>query len=114
MSRHRTPVALASASTWVTVAMRRSAASLLTGALDPARVARDQLVIHGRLHDEVEAALTEYEQAMFPRSTEVATFEGAEVHGIDSGDNTAHALINMITEKAGVRSARPARGSSSR
>jgi hypothetical protein len=51
------------------------------------------------LPDDIEAALTEYEQAMFPRSAEVATFEGAEIHGIDSEDNTAHALINMFTEK---------------
>ncbi|GHE47611.1 FAD-dependent oxidoreductase [Streptomyces capitiformicae] len=49
--------------------------------------------------DDIEGALTEYEQAMFPRSAEVATFEGAEIHGIDSEDNTAHALINMFTEK---------------
>ncbi|MFD5793761.1 FAD-dependent oxidoreductase [Streptomyces diastatochromogenes] len=49
--------------------------------------------------DDVEAALTEYEQAMFPRSTEVATFEGVEVHRIDSDDNTAHGLVNMFTEK---------------
>lgn len=40
--------------------------------------------------DDIEAALTEYEQSMFPRSAEAATFEGAEVHGIDSDDNTAH------------------------
>ncbi|MFF4836699.1 FAD-dependent oxidoreductase [Streptomyces sp. NPDC001315] len=49
--------------------------------------------------DDIEAALTEYEQAMFPRSAEVATFEGVEVHRIDSDDNTAHGLINMFTEK---------------
>lgn len=49
--------------------------------------------------DDIEAALHEYEQDMFPRSAEVATFEGAEVHGIDSDDNTAHGLIDMITEK---------------
>ncbi|MEX2981219.1 FAD-dependent oxidoreductase [Streptomyces sp. C36] len=48
---------------------------------------------------DIEAALTEYEQAMFPRSAEVVTFEGAEVHGIDSDGNTAHALISLITEK---------------
>jgi 2-polyprenyl-6-methoxyphenol hydroxylase-like FAD-dependent oxidoreductase len=48
--------------------------------------------------DDIEAALTEYEQAMFPRSTEVATFEGAEVHGIDSDDNTAHGLIAAFIE----------------
>ncbi|MEV7180333.1 NAD(P)/FAD-dependent oxidoreductase [Kitasatospora sp. NPDC093679] len=49
--------------------------------------------------DDVEAALTEYEQAMFPRSAEVATFEGVEVHRIDSEDNTAHGLVTMFTEK---------------
>lgn len=50
--------------------------------------------------DDVEAAFTEYEQAMFPRSSEPATFEGAEVPGIDSEHNTARALIDMITEKS--------------
>ncbi|MFE6841153.1 FAD-dependent oxidoreductase [Streptomyces sp. NPDC057686] len=49
--------------------------------------------------DDVEAALTDYEQAMFPRSAEVATFEGGQVLGIDSEYNTAQGLINMITEK---------------
>ncbi|MFF4427513.1 FAD-dependent oxidoreductase [Streptomyces sp. NPDC001549] len=49
--------------------------------------------------DDAEAALTEYEQAMFPRSAEVATFEGGEVPGIDSENNTAQGLINMISEK---------------
>ncbi|MHA7959743.1 FAD-dependent oxidoreductase [Streptomyces sp. L500] len=49
--------------------------------------------------DDIEAALTEYEQAMFPRSAEVAAFEGVEVHRIDAGDNTAHGLINMLGEK---------------
>ena len=49
--------------------------------------------------DDVEAALTEFEQAMFPRSAEVATSEGAEIHRIDSADNTAHALISMFTQQ---------------
>ncbi|MFG2873823.1 FAD-dependent oxidoreductase [Streptomyces sp. NPDC048337] len=49
--------------------------------------------------DDVEAALTEYEQAMFPRSAEVATFEGGEVPGMDSEHNTAQGLIDMITAK---------------
>ncbi|MFE1415225.1 FAD-dependent oxidoreductase [Streptomyces sp. NPDC058746] len=49
--------------------------------------------------DDVEAALTEYEQAMFPRSAAPATFEGGEVPGIDSEHNTAQALIAMITKK---------------
>jgi 2-polyprenyl-6-methoxyphenol hydroxylase-like FAD-dependent oxidoreductase len=48
--------------------------------------------------DDIEAALTEYEQAMFPRSTEVATFGGAEVHRIDSDNNTPHGLIAAFTQ----------------
>ncbi|MFI9202986.1 FAD-dependent oxidoreductase [Streptomyces sp. NPDC053048] len=38
--------------------------------------------------DDIETALTEYEQAMFPRSAEHATFEGAELSEIFSGDAT--------------------------
>ncbi|MFB6859883.1 FAD-dependent oxidoreductase [Streptomyces virginiae] len=49
--------------------------------------------------DDVEAALTEYERAMFPRSSEPVTFEGGEVPGIDSEHNTAQSLIDMVTEK---------------
>jgi len=48
--------------------------------------------------DDIETALTEYEQAMFLRPTEDATFEGAEIKRSDSDDNTAQGLINMITE----------------
>ncbi|WP_030255612.1 FAD-dependent oxidoreductase [Streptomyces violens] len=47
-------------------------------------------------HD-IEAAVTEYEQAMFPRSNEAAIFEGAEAHGTDSDNNTAHDLIAAFT-----------------
>ncbi|MFF2808669.1 FAD-dependent oxidoreductase [Streptomyces sp. NPDC058000] len=47
--------------------------------------------------DDVEAALTAYEQAMFPRSAEAAAFEGAEAHGADSDNNTAHDLIAAFT-----------------
>lgn len=50
--------------------------------------------------DDVEAALTEYEQAMFSRSAEATIFEGGAVPGIDSEHNTAQGLINMITEKS--------------
>ncbi|GAA4335520.1 NAD(P)/FAD-dependent oxidoreductase [Streptomyces venetus] len=46
--------------------------------------------------DDVETALTEYEQAMFPRSAETAT---DEMPGIDSVDNTAHGLIDLAAEK---------------
>lgn len=46
--------------------------------------------------DDIETALTEYEQAMFPRSAESGT---DEMLGIDSADNTAHGLINLFTEK---------------
>ena len=49
--------------------------------------------------DDIEAALTEYERAMFPRSAETVTFEGVEVQGIDSADYTAQGLIDMFTEK---------------
>ncbi|MDC0769914.1 FAD-dependent oxidoreductase [Streptomyces sp. HD] len=48
--------------------------------------------------DDIEAALTEYEQAMFPRSAEAATFGGAEIHSIDSEKNTAQGLIDMFNE----------------
>ncbi|MEU1409086.1 NAD(P)/FAD-dependent oxidoreductase [Streptomyces sp. NPDC005728] len=48
--------------------------------------------------DDIEAALTEYEQAMFPRSAEAATFGGAEVHKLDSDDNTAHGMISKFKE----------------
>jgi 2-polyprenyl-6-methoxyphenol hydroxylase-like FAD-dependent oxidoreductase len=39
----------------------------------------------------------EYEQAMFPRSAEVAT-EGAEVYEMLAGDNTTHSLIDVLVE----------------
>ncbi|NNN31801.1 FAD-dependent monooxygenase [Streptomyces sp. S3(2020)] len=48
--------------------------------------------------DDIEAALTEYEQAMFRRSAEVATFEGAELHRIDSENNTAQGLVAAFTQ----------------
>lgn len=46
--------------------------------------------------DDVEAALTEYEQAMFVRSAEAAA-EGAEFYEILNGDNTAQNMANMLT-----------------
>ncbi|MER7463979.1 NAD(P)/FAD-dependent oxidoreductase [Streptomyces sp. NPDC097981] len=49
--------------------------------------------------DDIEAALTEYEQAVFARSAEPITFDGAEVQGIDSENNTAQAMLKMITEQ---------------
>jgi len=49
--------------------------------------------------DDTEAALAEYEQAMFPRSAEAATFEGGEMLRIDSEANTARDLIDMFTQK---------------
>ncbi|TJZ54186.1 FAD-dependent monooxygenase [Streptomyces piniterrae] len=48
--------------------------------------------------DDIEAALTEYEQAMFARSSEPVTLEGTEVHGIDSENNTPQAMLRMLTE----------------
>ncbi|MEU9086289.1 FAD-dependent monooxygenase [Streptomyces sp. NPDC048357] len=50
--------------------------------------------------DDTEAALTAYEQAMFVRGTEPATFEGVELSEIFSADNTPHGLIDMITENS--------------
>ncbi len=49
--------------------------------------------------DDIEAALTEYERAMFARGTEAVTFEGTEVHGIDSEHNTAQAMLKMLNEQ---------------
>lgn len=49
--------------------------------------------------DDIEGALAEYEQAMFPRSAEAVTYEGVEVEGIDSENNTAQGLIEMFTEE---------------
>ncbi|MFJ9419426.1 FAD-dependent oxidoreductase [Streptomyces sp. NPDC101227] len=53
--------------------------------------------------DDIEAALTEYEQAMFPRSAEAAIFEGAEAHRIDSDNNTAQGLIAAFTRHEQAR-----------
>ncbi|MER5430139.1 NAD(P)/FAD-dependent oxidoreductase [Streptomyces sp. NPDC002588] len=46
--------------------------------------------------DDMETALTEYEQAMFPRSAAAAT-EGTYVHDMLYGDDAPHGLINMFT-----------------
>jgi 2-polyprenyl-6-methoxyphenol hydroxylase-like FAD-dependent oxidoreductase len=46
--------------------------------------------------DDVEAALTEYEQALFPRSTEAAT-EATRDFELCYDDNAPHSLINMFT-----------------
>ncbi|MFJ6853084.1 FAD-dependent oxidoreductase [Streptomyces sp. NPDC091271] len=45
--------------------------------------------------DDVEAALTAYEQAMFPRSAEAAT-DGDHLHELLFGDDTPHSLISMF------------------
>lgn len=49
--------------------------------------------------DDIEAALTEYEQVMFPRSAEIAASEDAEIHRVDSEANTAQGLIDMFFAK---------------
>ncbi|TDD62452.1 FAD-dependent oxidoreductase [Actinomadura rubrisoli] len=49
--------------------------------------------------DDTEAALTEYEQALFPRSTEAAT-EAARDFDLCFGDNTPHSLIALLTGNA--------------
>ncbi|MBP2049942.1 2-polyprenyl-6-methoxyphenol hydroxylase-like FAD-dependent oxidoreductase [Streptomyces griseochromogenes] len=46
--------------------------------------------------DDVEAALTEYEQALFPRSAAEAA-EAVRLHERMFGDNAPHSLINMFT-----------------
>ncbi|MFM9443870.1 FAD-dependent oxidoreductase [Streptomyces acidiscabies] len=51
--------------------------------------------------DDTESALGAYEEAMFRRVTETAAFEGAEILGIDSEENTARGLISRHAENAG-------------
>ncbi|RNF78171.1 FAD-dependent oxidoreductase [Streptomyces botrytidirepellens] len=46
--------------------------------------------------DDVEAALTAYERAMFPRSAAAAA-EGAQVHEMFYGAGAPHSLINLFT-----------------
>ncbi|MET8136848.1 NAD(P)/FAD-dependent oxidoreductase [Streptomyces sp. NPDC005251] len=46
--------------------------------------------------DDVEAALAEYEQALFPRSAAAAR-DGAQLHELLFGDNTPQGLIGMFT-----------------
>jgi len=46
--------------------------------------------------DDVEAALTEYEQALFPRSAAAAA-EAAIIFEACYGDNAPHSLINFFT-----------------
>ena len=45
---------------------------------------------------DVEAALAEYEQALFPRSAAAAS-DGAELHELMFGDNAPHGLIAAFT-----------------
>lgn len=45
--------------------------------------------------DDIETALTIYEQAMFPRSAKVA-IEGAKLHALLSSENPAVAMANML------------------
>ncbi|MEU6239405.1 NAD(P)/FAD-dependent oxidoreductase [Kitasatospora sp. NPDC047058] len=49
--------------------------------------------------DDVDAALAEYEEAMFRRPTEEVVFEGAEVRAMDSEGNTARDLVDLIDEQ---------------
>ena len=46
--------------------------------------------------DDIEAALTEYEDALFPRSAEAAA-EAARIHELCFGDNAPHGLIDLFT-----------------
>ncbi|MFD4631156.1 FAD-dependent oxidoreductase [Streptomyces sp. NPDC058284] len=45
--------------------------------------------------DDIDAALTEYEQAMFPRAAEAAT-EGTELYALMFGDNAPHSLVGAF------------------
>ncbi|WP_290055075.1 FAD-dependent oxidoreductase [Amycolatopsis solani] len=49
--------------------------------------------------DDVEAALAEYERALFPRSAEAAT-EAARDFDLCFGERTPHSLINLLTGQA--------------
>ncbi|MEV8066424.1 hypothetical protein AB0P32_09815 [Streptomyces sp. NPDC085995] len=44
--------------------------------------------------------LVEYERALSARGAESVTFDGAEVHGIDSENDTAQAMLQMITARS--------------
>ncbi|AEN08126.1 MULTISPECIES: NAD(P)/FAD-dependent oxidoreductase [unclassified Streptomyces] len=46
--------------------------------------------------DDIEAALTAYEEAMFPRSAEAAT-DGAQLHELLFGEDAPHGLIAVFT-----------------
>ncbi|MFB7600305.1 FAD-dependent oxidoreductase [Streptomyces sp. NPDC056160] len=46
---------------------------------------------------DVEAALTEYERAMFPRSEEAPAFEGLPARGAESEDTAPHDLVAAFT-----------------
>jgi 2-polyprenyl-6-methoxyphenol hydroxylase-like FAD-dependent oxidoreductase len=46
--------------------------------------------------DDIEAALTEYEAALFPRSAKAAA-ESARNHGLLFGDNTPRGLLDLLT-----------------
>ncbi|MEH6373427.1 NAD(P)/FAD-dependent oxidoreductase [Streptomyces sp. KLMMK] len=48
--------------------------------------------------DDIEAALTQYEQAMFPRSAEITAFGGADLYEIGSDNNTAQDLVAAFLE----------------
>ncbi|MET8413351.1 NAD(P)/FAD-dependent oxidoreductase [Streptomyces sp. NPDC005195] len=53
---------------------------------------------------DVEAALTAYERALFPRSAEAAA-DGVELHEVLFGDDAPHGLVDMLTghERTGDR-----------
>ncbi|MEU2437334.1 NAD(P)/FAD-dependent oxidoreductase [Streptomyces rubradiris] len=53
--------------------------------------------------DDIEAALSAYERAMFPRSAEAATLEGGGAHGNDSDGPTPHDLIAAFSPHEEIR-----------
>jgi len=51
--------------------------------------------------DDIEAALGQYEEALFPRSAEAAA-ESARNHGLLFGDNSPHGLLDLLTGREPV------------
>ncbi|MFE3683103.1 FAD-dependent oxidoreductase [Streptomyces sp. NPDC059095] len=49
--------------------------------------------------DDIESALTAYEQVMFPRSAEAATFEGVDAHGDDADNDALRDLLAAVARE---------------
>jgi hypothetical protein len=60
------------------------------------RACRDDVDAHQAHSDDVEAALTAYEQALFPRAAAAAT-EAARDFDLCFGENAPRSLIDLLT-----------------